>query len=50
MVHFLRNTLRAGAIAVALAACGDSTGPDRDDLVGSYDLITIDGASLPVIV
>ena len=51
MAHFLRNTLRAGAIAVALAACsGDSTGPDSDDLVGSYDLITIDGASLPVIV
>lgn len=51
MAHFLRNTLRAGVIAVALAACsGDSTGPDSDDLVGSYDLITIDGASLPVIV
>lgn len=51
MGHFLRNTLRAGVIAVALAACsGDSTGPDSDDLVGSYDLITIDGASLPVIV
>lgn len=51
MAHLLRNTLRAGVIAVALAACsGDSTGPDSDDLVGSYDLITIDGASLPVIV
>jgi len=51
MAHFLRNTLRAGAVAVALAACsGDSTGPDSDDLVGTYDLITIDGASLPVIV
>jgi hypothetical protein len=50
MAHLLRNTLRAGAIAVALAACSDSTGPDTDDLVGSYDLITIDGASLPVIV
>lgn len=51
MAHCLRNTLRAGVIAVALAACsGDSTGPDSDDLVGSYDLITIDGASLPVIV
>lgn len=51
MAHFLRDTLRAGVIAVALAACsGDSTGPDSDDLVGSYDLITIDGASLPVIV
>jgi len=50
MAHFLRNTMRAGVIAVALAACGDSTGPDSDDLVGSYDLITIDGASLPVIV
>lgn len=51
MAHFLRNTLRAGVIAVALAGCsGDSTGPDTDDLVGSYDLITIDGASLPVIV
>ena len=50
MAHFLRNTLRAGAIAVVLAACSDSTGPDTDDLVGSYDLITIDGASLPVIV
>ncbi|HSE53506.1 MAG TPA: hypothetical protein VLB00_15050 [Gemmatimonadales bacterium] len=50
MAHFLRNTLRAGVIAVALAACSDSTGPDTDDLVGSYDLITIDGASLPVIV
>jgi len=50
MAHLLRNTLRAGAIVVALAACSDSTGPDTDDLVGSYDLITIDGASLPVIV
>ena len=50
MAHSLRNTLRAGVIAVALAACSDSTGPDTDDLVGSYDLITIDGASLPVIV
>jgi hypothetical protein len=51
MAHFLRNTLRAGVIAVALAACsGDSTGPDTDDLVGTYDLLTIDGASLPVIV
>ena len=50
MPHFLRNTLRAGAIAFALAACSDSTGPDSDDLVGSYNLITIDGASLPVIV
>lgn len=50
MPLFLRNTLRAGVIAVALVACGDSTGPDSDDLVGSYDLITIDGASLPVIV
>ncbi|HSE51855.1 MAG TPA: hypothetical protein VLB00_06680 [Gemmatimonadales bacterium] len=50
MVQFLRNTLRAGALAVALAACSDSTGPGTDDLVGSYDLITIDGASLPVIV
>ena len=51
MAHFLRSTLRAGVIAVALAACsGDSTGPDTDDLVGTYDLLTIDGASLPVIV
>ena len=50
MARLLRNTLRAGVIAVALAACSDSTGPDTDDLVGSYDLITIDGASLPVIV
>ena len=50
MPLFLRNTLRAGVIAVALAACSDSTGPDTDDLAGSYDLITIDGASLPVIV
>jgi hypothetical protein len=50
MAQFLRNTLRAGVLAVALAACSDSTGPDTDDLVGSYDLITIDGASLPVIV
>ena len=50
MAPFLRNTLRAGVLAVALAACSDSTGPDTDDLVGSYDLITIDGASLPVIV
>jgi hypothetical protein len=50
MAQFLRNTLRAGVLAVALAGCSDSTGPDTDDLVGSYDLITIDGASLPVIV
>ena len=50
MAPSLRNTLRAGVIALALAACSDSTGPDTDDLVGSYDLITIDGASLPVIV
>ena len=50
MAHFLRNTLRAGVIAVALAGCSDSTGPDTDDLVGTYDLISIDGASLPVIV
>ena len=50
MAHSLGNTIRAGVIAVALAACSDSTGPDTDDLVGSYDLITIDGASLPVIV
>jgi hypothetical protein len=50
MAQFLRNTLRAGMLAVVLAACSDSTGPDTDDLVGSYDLITIDGASLPVIV
>jgi hypothetical protein len=50
MAQLLRNTLRAGAIAVALAACSDSTGPDTDDLVGSYTLITIDGASLPVVV
>ena len=50
MAHSLGNTIRAGVIAVALAACSDSTGPDTDDLVGLYDLITIDGASLPVIV
>ena len=50
MAHVLRNTLRAGVIAVALAACRDSTGPDTDELVGSYNLFTIDGASLPVIV
>ena len=50
MAHLLRNTLRAGVIAVALAACSDSTGPDTDELVGSYNLFTIDGASLPVIV
>lgn len=50
MAPSLRNTLRAGVIALALAACSDSTGPDTDDLLGSYDLITIDGASLPVIV
>ena len=50
MAQFLRNTLRAGVFAVALAGCSDSTGPDTDDLVGSYDLITVDGAGLPVIV
>jgi hypothetical protein len=50
MAQFLRNTLRAGAIALALAACSDSTGPDTDELVGSYNLLTIDGASLPVVV
>jgi hypothetical protein len=50
MTYFLRSILRAGAIAVTLAACSDSTGPDRDELAGSYTLLTIDGASLPVIV
>ena len=50
MAQFLRDTLRAGVLVVALAACSDSTGPDTDNLVGSYDLITVDGASLPVIV
>lgn len=50
MAQFLRMALRAGVLMVALAACSDSTGPDSDNLVGSYDLITVDGASLPVIV
>jgi len=50
MPQLLRNTLRAGVIAVALAACSDSTGPDQNELAGSYSLLTIDGASLPVIV
>lgn len=50
MAQFLRKTLRAGVLVVALAACSDATGPDSDNLVGSYDLITVDGASLPVIV
>ena len=50
MPQFLRNTLRAGVIAVALAACSDSTGPSPDQLVGLYNLFTIDGASLPVVV
>jgi hypothetical protein len=50
MAQFLRMALRAGVLMVALAACSDSTGPNSDNLVGSYDLITVDGASLPVIV
>jgi hypothetical protein len=50
MPQLLRKTLRAGVIAVALAACSDSTGPSPDQLVGSYNLFTIDGASLPVVV
>jgi hypothetical protein len=37
-------------IAVALVACSDSTGPDQNELAGSYTLLTIDGASLPVVV
>jgi hypothetical protein len=51
MAHLFRTTLKAGMIAVSLAACsGDSTGPDLDELAGEYILFTINGQSLPVIV
>ena len=51
MAHLFRSTLRAGMLAVSLAACsGDPTGPDLDDLAGEYILFTINGQTLPVIV
>lgn len=46
----IRNTLRAGVLALALMSCRDATGPDFDALVGEYILMTIDGDPLPVIV
>ena len=46
----IRNTLRAGVLALALVSCRDSTGPNFDALVGEYILMTIDGDPLPVIV
>lgn len=46
----IRNTLRAGVLALALLGCRDATGPSFDDLAGEYILMTIDGDPLPVIV
>jgi hypothetical protein len=36
-----------GLGAVALLACGDSSGPENDSAEGTWNLISVDGAPLP---
>lgn len=39
--------LRTAALALALSACADATAPSNQDVVGRWNLDTINGASLP---
>ena len=46
-----RNITRLITLAAVMlfASCSDSTGPN-DDITGSYELITLNGSGLPVVV
>jgi hypothetical protein len=46
----INGTLAAiAALAVIATGCGDSTGPKTPEFVGRYGLVTLDGATLPLV-
>jgi hypothetical protein len=46
--HF--RALASVAIALALVACGDSTGPTEASIAGTYNLQSVNGLSVPLTV
>jgi hypothetical protein len=46
----MRTILAGLALLLTVAACGDSTGPDTDDVTGTYALQSVGGKPLPAVV